>query len=64
MSVDDKYRLVCFLKFEDDRLPEVYIIPATAWQNQMQYLWIENMINRGRKVSQNGELVIQLRIRN
>ena len=32
MSVDDKYRLVCFLKFEDDRLPEVYIIPATAWQ--------------------------------
>lgn len=32
MRVDDKYRLVCFLKFEDDRLPEVYIIPATAWQ--------------------------------
>ncbi len=32
MSVDEKYRLEWFLKFEDDRLPEVYIIPATAWQ--------------------------------
>lgn len=23
--------LVCFLRFEDDKLPEIYIIPATAW---------------------------------
>lgn len=31
MDINDMYRLVCFLKFEDDKLPEVYIIPATAW---------------------------------
>lgn len=30
MSVDDKYRLVCLLRFENDKLPDVYIISATA----------------------------------
>ncbi len=27
---DDKH-LVCFLKFTDDKMPDVYIIPITAW---------------------------------
>lgn len=29
----DKYHLVCLLHFVEDKLPEVYIIPATAWKN-------------------------------
>lgn len=30
LVIDDRH-LVCFLHFEDDMLPEVYIFPATAW---------------------------------
>lgn len=30
LIMDDSH-LVCFLHFEEDMLPEVYIIPATAW---------------------------------
>ena len=33
MDCNDDKRLVCFLKFLDGRLPDVYVIPATAWQN-------------------------------
>lgn len=33
MDCNDRKRLVCFLRFADDRLPDVYIIPAMAWQN-------------------------------
>ena len=33
MDCNDDKRLVCFLKFVDGRLPDVYVIPATAWQN-------------------------------
>ena len=33
MDCNDSKRLVCFLKFVDGRLPDVYVIPATAWQN-------------------------------
>lgn len=33
MDCNDNKRLVCFLKFVDGRLPDVYVIPATAWQN-------------------------------
>lgn len=29
--MDDKH-LVCFIHFEDGEMPEVYIIPITAWQ--------------------------------
>ncbi len=29
----DEHHLVCFLHFKDGELPEVYIIPATAWKN-------------------------------
>lgn len=25
------YRLVCYLHFIDDQLPDVFVIPATAW---------------------------------
>lgn len=49
MSVDDKYRLVCFLKFEDDRLPEVYIIPATAWQKPNAILVDRKYDKQGQK---------------
>jgi len=34
-------RLVCFLRFVDDTLPEVYIIPATAW-NAPNALFVEH----------------------
>ena len=33
MDCNDKRRLVCFLRFVDGQLPDVYVIPATAWQN-------------------------------
>ena len=33
MDCNDSKRIVCFLKFVDGRLPDVYVIPATAWQN-------------------------------
>ena len=33
MDCNDSKRLICFLKFVDGRLPDVYVIPATAWQN-------------------------------
>ena len=33
MDCNDSKRLVCLLKFVEDRLPDVYVIPATAWQN-------------------------------
>lgn len=33
MDCNDSKRLVCFLKFADGRLPDVYVIPAIAWQN-------------------------------
>jgi hypothetical protein len=32
MDVKDETRLVCFMKFTDSVLPEVFVIPATAWQ--------------------------------
>lgn len=32
MDIEDKCLLVCFLKFENNRLPDVYIIPATSWK--------------------------------
>ena len=32
MSNTDKNRLVCLLRFVDMNLPEVYVIPAVAWQ--------------------------------
>jgi hypothetical protein len=28
----DDHRLVCFLKFTDGRMPDVYLIPLTAWK--------------------------------
>ena len=33
MDIQDESRLVCLLRFIDGALPEVYVIPATAWQN-------------------------------
>ena len=31
--VIDNTHLLCFLHFEDGKLPDVYIIPATVWSN-------------------------------
>lgn len=31
MKADSEDRLVCLLRFVDGNLPEVYLIPATAW---------------------------------
>lgn len=28
-----EYRLVCYLHFIDGKLPDVFVIPATAWKN-------------------------------
>lgn len=33
-----KNRIVCLLRFEDESLPEVYIIPAEAWKQPNQLL--------------------------
>lgn len=49
MNVNDKHRLVCFLKFEDDNLPDVYIIPATAWQEPNAVLVDRNYDKPGQK---------------
>jgi hypothetical protein len=32
MDIESRERLNCILRFEDGTLPEVYIIPATAWK--------------------------------
>jgi hypothetical protein len=32
MNIESKQRLNCILRFEDGVLPEIYIIPATAWK--------------------------------
>ena len=32
MDVFDDARLVCYLRFAEDELPEVFVIPAKAWQ--------------------------------
>ena len=31
IEMDDRH-LVCFLRFEDGKMPDVYIIPITAWK--------------------------------
>lgn len=31
--MDDRH-LVCFLHFKDNEMPEVYIVPITAWKTQ------------------------------
>lgn len=28
----DKKHIVCFLPFKDDKIPDIYIIPATVWK--------------------------------
>ena len=32
LVMDDRH-LVCFLHFIENELPEIYVIPATAWKN-------------------------------
>ena len=32
MDVDDENRIVCFIYFINERFPDVYLIPATAWK--------------------------------
>jgi len=42
-------RLICFLRFEDGHLPEVYVIPATAWKNPNQVLQSKDYIGKKSK---------------
>lgn len=32
LVIDDRH-LICFLRFENGQLPDVYVIPATVWNN-------------------------------
>lgn len=32
LVIDDRH-LICFLRFENGQLPDVYVIPATVWHN-------------------------------
>lgn len=33
MDIDDQDRIVCFIYFINEKFPDVYLIPATAWKN-------------------------------
>lgn len=45
----DEHHLLCFLRFEDGKLPKVYIIPATAWKNPDAALVDRNYDKPGQK---------------
>lgn len=38
MDINDRCRFICFLYFTNMQLPEVYLIPATAWKNTNEVL--------------------------
>ena len=48
IEMDDRY-LVCFLHFEDNEMPEVYIIPIIAWKNPNAVLVDRNYDKSGQK---------------
>ena len=48
LVLDDRH-LVCFLHFEEDMLPEVYVIPATAWNEPNSVLVDRNYDKPGQK---------------
>lgn len=47
-KMDDRH-LVCFLHFEDNEMPAVYIIPITAWKNPNAVLVDRNYDKPGQK---------------
>lgn len=49
MDCKDEKRLVCFLKFTDGSMPDVFIIPATAWQNLNEVLVYRKYNKPGQK---------------
>lgn len=53
LVLDDRH-LVCFLHFEDDMLPEVYVIPATAWNEPNSVLVDRNYDKPGQKSKPEG----------
>ena len=59
MDIEDKYRLVCLLHFIDDNLPEVYVIPANAWQTpnpllrDNRYEWGINIVKKNMEILEN-----------
>ena len=48
MILDDRH-LGCFLHFIEDELPEVYIIPATAWKKPNEMFVDRNYDKPGQK---------------
>lgn len=38
MDIDDQDRIVCFIYFINEKFPDVYLIPATAWKNPNKVL--------------------------
>ncbi len=48
LVIDDRH-LVCLLHFEEDVLPKVYIIPATAWNEPNAVLVNRNCDKPGQK---------------
>ena len=49
MPVLKKERLVCFLHFIDGKLPDVFVIPATAWEKPNAILVDRNYDKPGQK---------------
>lgn len=48
IEMDDRH-LVCFLHFEDGKMPDVYIIPITAWKTPNAVLVDRNYDKPGQK---------------
>ena len=47
MDVNDANRLVCYIRFINAILPDVYVIPATAWQTPNGIIAEHNYGNEG-----------------
>lgn len=47
--VMDEYHLVCFLHFEEGKLPDIYVIPSLAWLNPTAILVDRNYDKEGQK---------------
>ena len=49
MPILTEYRLICFLHFTDGKLPDVFVIPSTAWKNPNAVLVDRNYDKPGQK---------------
>lgn len=47
--VMDEHHLVCFLHFEEGKLPDIYVIPSLAWLNPTAILVDRNYDKEGQK---------------